>query len=95
MELKTEKEILDYFRHMIKVYMKPENDAFDILPHQVMSHGFMEWNMLLYRTFPSLTYANKEEAFNHFASELFKETDLTKLEMRILREKGWVEYLND
>jgi len=95
MEFKTEKEIMDYFQHTIRVFMMPENDAFDILPHQVMSHGFMEWTMLLYRTFPSLGYKDREEAFNHFADVLLKGTELTKLEKRILREKGWQAYLDD
>ena len=94
-EFKTEKEIMDYFRHIIKVYMQPENDAFDILPHMVMSHGFMEWTMLLFRTFPSLATKTDEDKFNHFADTLFKGTELTKLEQRILREAGWKAYLDD
>ena len=95
MEFKNENEIMEYFRHIIHAYMLPENDAFDILPHMVMSHGYMEWTMLLYKTFPSLAKNHTKEEFDHFCDVLFKGTELTKLEQNILREKGWKEYLED
>lgn len=94
-EFKTEKEIMEYYRHIIHVYMLPENDAFDIIPHIVMSHGYMEWTMLLYRTFPSLAKKHSKEEFDHFCDVLFKDTELTRLEQDILRRDGWKEYLED
>ena len=94
-EFKTESEVMDYYRHLIHIYMLPENDAFDILPHMAMSHGFMAWSMLLYRTFPSFTDKSREEVYNLFADTLFKGTELTQLQQKILREDGWKAYLDD
>lgn len=89
-EFKTETEIMKYFRHMLDIF------DVDMQPHQVMSHGYMSWYMLLYKTFPSLdTCPPNEKEFNHFCDVLFKDTKLTVEQQKILRIEGWKAYLED
>jgi len=94
MEFKTEKEIMEYLRNEIIIFRK--RDAFDLLPHQVMSHGYMEWYGLLDKTFPSLSTDKASKiGFYHFCNVLFRGAKLTKDEQIYLRRVGWEQYLED
>ncbi len=85
-------------------------DSLDLVPHQVMSHGFMEWTVMLCETFPSLAWRGQsregedDEWFEDYMGVLFK-----RFWIRLMREKmglgakqkgyllieGWKEFLRD
>jgi len=104
----NENEIFTKFRMVLKAFH--ERDADDIIPHMVMSHLFMEWISLLYRTVPSLlsnakldksaTDEQKEQAryeqYRHVARTFFKDVDfLTVDEKAQFTVDGWQAFLDD
>lgn len=66
----------------------------DIAPHLVMSHGFMEWSVLLKSRF-SVVEADRTR-YDVFANRLLQFADfLSKDEKTILRLQGWQSFLDD
>ena len=92
-EFNTETGIINYFRRMI--HDLKERNLFDLVPHFVMAHGYMEWYMLLDETFPSLSQKGpSEKEFQHFCDQLFCDNMLSINEQTLLRRKGWEAYQN-
>jgi hypothetical protein len=94
MEFKTEMEIINDCRLMIENFKLAS--ATDLIPHHVMSHGYMSWTMLLYRTFPSLSQPEPtKKEFQHFCDVLFSDNKLSPDEQKYLRKEGWKAFLDD
>jgi hypothetical protein len=50
-----------------------ENDATDLIPHQVLSHGFMEWQDILFSQFPCFAWrGEKAETDQNITSEEYR-----------------------
>jgi len=83
----------------------------DLIPHQIISHGFMKWKSMVVKTFPGLRWRGKkkEEAegfsftkhgkflYNRFFIELVEEKvlEFPKSEIKKWKKQGWKEYLED
>ena len=94
-----ENEILEDFEAIMGTFSGKR--TFDLLPHMAISHGFIEYYMLIHKKFPSLAprgVEDTEKMFNHFCDLLFEKTyylNITFKQKRFLREQGWKEYLSD
>lgn len=81
--------------------------AIDLIPHLIMSHGFIEWHMKLSKDYPSLSWkgqADEEVVFEdymytlflRFAEALMEGVDYFPPEQKDqLIALGWKAYLED
>lgn len=104
----NEEQLFEEFRAMLVSYHK-SNDM-DLVPHMVMSHGFIEWHKLLAATgFKSLTWrgeANEDHhgdvfqihmhfLFRRFWIGLMRGVDLPHVEKEYYLITGWKAFLRD
>lgn len=107
-EYKDEEQLFKELRAALISYYRSNN--MDLVPHMVMSHGFIQWYNLLAATgFRSLTWRGEEvedkdgELFQIYMHSLFKRfwialmegVDLPPEEKRHLLIVGWRAYLRD
>jgi len=107
-KFENEQDLMDYFKHRISFFRSV--NPWDLIPHQVMSHGFMEWTRLLAESFPSMAWRGQEQEakdsviFIEYMSMLFKrfwirlmqeDLELTEKQKQYLLVEGWKEFLND
>ncbi len=85
-------------------------DSLDLAPHQVMSHGFMQWTRMLNDSFPSMGWRGQkregedDEWFEDYMAVLFKRFWIRLMQEKMglgMRQKGyllvegWKEFLKD
>ena len=103
------KLLFSFFRRTTKNFR--DRGAQDCIPHQVLSHGFMEWQILLHSKFPGFSWrGEKVEAaeglswhtyekilYERFFLEVAEKVlvGFTKQEKQAIKEAGWKEYLED
>lgn len=79
----------------------------DLIPHQIMSHGFIEWYMNLSKDYPSLGWKGQDNEeivyedymytlFLRFAEALMEPLDYLSAEQKgQMIHLGWKAYLDD
>ena len=86
MKFESEEALMMYLKEHI-VSLKALN-SLDLVPHQVMSHGFIEWIQLLNKSFPSMGWRGQklegddDEWFEDYMTVLFK-----RFWIRLMEEK--------
>jgi len=108
MDFDNEEQLMSYFRYYVTYYKSTDN--WDLVPHQVMSHGFMEWRKMVCDNFPAMRWRGIEveerdgQFFDDYMPVMFARfwigltqegLDLTNEERNYLLEEGWKAYLKD
>ncbi len=97
-QFESEEDIIRYFSTLLKQLY--EQDAMDLAPHQVMSHAFMEWFMLIRLVAPSVLLKPTRHHYDLFCRRFFqfkhyKGYFMDKDEITILKLQGWKAFLKD
>ena len=69
-QFKSEEDIIGFFSRLLKELH--EQDAMDLAPHQVMSHAFMEWFMLIRQVAPSVLVNPTRYHYDLFCKRFFQ-----------------------
>jgi len=103
----TYTSLFEKIEHMAIAFI--ENDALNIIPHQVIAHGYGEWRFLVAEAFPELGwrgYSKEEYPFAFYEWILYDRyfINLSKMPcfkalgssaLTELKLKGWKEFLDD
>lgn len=107
LKLLSTEALFDYLNKYIEGLKSTSGE--DIIPHMVLSHGFMQWSWLLGSQFPCLSWRNEGvenlgyDEFERFFYDRFflRVADLPSLQdmnedkKKELKEEGWRAYLDD
>ena len=108
MDFKNEEDLMGYLKRQVLAFKA--GNAEGLIPHLVMSHGFMEWSRLLGESFRSMAWRGQEQeavdeiVFIEYMSMLFKRFWIRLMEEKMglgvkqrgyLLVEGWKEFLKD
>jgi hypothetical protein len=107
--IKEPKELLSFLNRYIGALITENGKEriMGVMPHMIMSHGFMSWQRILREngTFKTDMKKTREERdriekslFDSFSGELFEQPKFsvfTPEERKKLAEEGWQTYLED
>ena len=106
-KLLTTDMLFEYLDQYIKELREAKGES--VIPHMVLSHGFMQWGSLLGSQFPCLLWRSKDTESLDFdtherffydrfflrIAELPSLKDMAEEEKNKLKEDGWRTYLED